>query len=164
MIDRTLESAAAAYAQARSLTLAERLGHGMHGIVFVAENNTFPGKFAVKIHRQPEPYYREREIYERLREQRVSQISGCNVPRLLHAEDTHLAVEMTIVSRPFVLDFGGAYLDEPPDFPPNVWDEWRADKAEQFGEDWNRVELILTELRLMGIHLLDVHSGNIALH
>ncbi len=54
--------------------------------------------------------------YLRLRELQVESIRGHAVPQLLHFDDEFLAIEMTIVSPPFCLDFGGAYLDRPPDF------------------------------------------------
>jgi hypothetical protein len=49
-------------------------------------------------------------------------------------------VEMEIVQPPFVLDFAGAYLDRRPDFPEDVYAEWQAEKAEQFGDDWPLVQ------------------------
>jgi len=35
--------------------------------------------------------------------------------------DDLLAIEMTIVTPPFILDFAGAYLDPAPDFPLKFW-------------------------------------------
>jgi hypothetical protein len=52
---------------------------------------------------------------------------------------------MTIVRPPFLLDFASAYLDKAPDCPPEVIEEWRAEKAEQFGANWARVEALLDE-------------------
>ena len=67
-----------------------------------------------------------------------------------------------IVSRPFLLDFAGAYLDRRPDYPPEVTDEWRKEKEEQFGDNWAEVKLVLWELERMGIYMADVNPGNIA--
>ena len=53
------------YASQHQLCLAERLGFGIHGIVFVSENNTKPGKTALKAHRFSEAYFRERSVYAR---------------------------------------------------------------------------------------------------
>src|SRR3989442_10236250 len=36
---------------------------------------------------------------------------------------------MSIVARPFVLDFAGAWLDTPPDFPGETWAEWESREA-----------------------------------
>jgi hypothetical protein len=74
-----------------------------------------------------------------------------------------LAVEMSIVSRPYVLDFGGAVLgDDPPEFPDEVWAHWEQDKREQFGPRWPTVQRVIAGFRGTGIHLLDVSPGNIA--
>ena len=55
------------YATRHQLRLAERLGFGIHGIIYVAENKSDGGKTAIKAHRESEPYLRERAVYERLR-------------------------------------------------------------------------------------------------
>ena len=65
------------YAAQHQLCLAERLGFGIHGIVFVAENNTKAGKTAVKVHRAVEPFQRECAVYERLRDAGLSRL--CDV-------------------------------------------------------------------------------------
>ena len=69
---------------------------------------------------------------------------------------------MTIVKRPFILDFGAANLDKRPEFPAEVWADWEAEKREQFEERWPRVEQILSAFEDMGIYLLDVSPANIA--
>ena len=69
---------------------------------------------------------------------------------------------MTVVSRPFLLDFAGAYLDWSPDFSDEVMADWRAEKLEQFGERWPEVEAILRILQTYGIFMIDVHPGNIS--
>src|SRR5579859_7700048 len=78
---------ARAYATLHQLCLAERLGFGIHGIVFVAENNTKAGKTAIKAHRATEPFQRERAVYERLQEAAVSEILSFNVPQLIHVDE-----------------------------------------------------------------------------
>ena len=70
---------------------------------------------------------------------------------------------MSIVTRPFVLDFAGAYLDMPPEFPDAVWADWEAEKQEQFGKRWPQVQAVLTALEELDIHLVDVSSSNIAI-
>ena len=142
--------------------LGEKLGAGIHGVVFVVEDNLKPGRSAVKIHQYEVAYQRECAAYQRLTEREVFRIQGCNVPQLLGWDDETYAVEMSIVTRPFVLDFAGAYLDTPPEFPENVWDDWEKEKIEQFGRDWPAAKTILAELRLYGIFMLDVSPSNIA--
>jgi hypothetical protein len=114
MMDDVLTQNARAFAVRHQLRLAERLGFGIHGTVFVAEGNSKPGKSAIKAHRSTEPYARERAVYERLQEAGVTGILGFHVPQLIRCDDVLQVIEMSIVTRPFVLDFAGAYLDLPP--------------------------------------------------
>src|SRR5580765_7167179 len=44
------------FASQHQLQLAERLGFGIHGIIFVAEDKSKAGKTALKVHRCVEPY------------------------------------------------------------------------------------------------------------
>lgn len=153
---------ALAYAAPRWLQLAERLGFGIHGTIYVAEGKSTGGKTAIKVHRETEPFRRELSVYLRLREARVSEILGFNVPQLIQADDALRVIEMTIVTRPFVLDFAGAYLDAPPGFPDEIWDEWKNEKRDQFGERWPTVQSVLAALEGMDIHMIDVSPSNIA--
>jgi len=153
---------ALAYAAQHDLQLAERLGFGIHGIIHVAEHKSRGGKTAVKAHREPEPYLRERAAYERLRQAGVTEILGFNVPQLIRADDDLRVIEMTIVARPFVLDFAGAYLDRRPDFADEAWAEWASEKREQFDVRWPVVQRVLAALEEFGIYMLDVSPGNIA--
>ncbi len=59
------------------------------------------------------------------------------------------------MSRPFVLDFAGAYLDRPPEFSEEVMADWRAEKQEQFGPRWPEVESILRYLQILGVHVVE---------
>ncbi|HQU46415.1 MAG TPA: hypothetical protein PK867_26645 [Pirellulales bacterium] len=72
-----------------------------------------------------------------------------------------MAIEIAVVQPPFVIDFAGAYLDEMPDFSPEVWAEWEAEKQEQFGDDWSRARAVVAAFRRLGIHLSDVSPSNI---
>ncbi|MBI2480161.1 MAG: hypothetical protein HYV60_16480 [Planctomycetia bacterium] len=69
---------------------------------------------------------------------------------------------MEVVTRPLVLDFAGAYLDKPPDYPDEVLAEWRTEKQEQFGGRWAEVELILSSLERHGIYMVDVSPDSIS--
>jgi hypothetical protein len=161
-MEQNLIRNARAYARPRRLHLAERLGFGVHGIIFVAEDNSKVGKTAVKAHRSREPYLRERAVYERLRRGGVSEIIGFNVPQLIGFDDTLLAIEMSIVARPFVLDFAGAWLDQRPEFPEDRWSEWEAEKREQFEVRWPEVKRVLAALETLDVYMVDVSPSNIA--
>ncbi|HYV34934.1 MAG TPA: hypothetical protein VE988_04465 [Gemmataceae bacterium] len=66
------------------------------------------------------------------------------------------------MKRPFVLDFGGAYLDKPPDFSDEVMADWAVEKQEQFGSRWPEAHAILRHLESYGVLMVDVNPGNIA--
>jgi hypothetical protein len=151
------------YCNRNKLVLGKQLGFGVHGIVFAAKNQAQGGQSAIKIHDGEAGYQRERDAYLRLQEHGITAIRGCTVPELLGYDNGLWVIEMTVVRRPFVLDFAGAYLDEPPDFSEEVIADWRAEKIEQFGTHWSEVEKILRELESIGIYVLDVSPSNISL-
>src|SRR5947209_7799465 len=138
-MDEELHSLARQYALTRRITLGKRLGFGVHGIVFAAEDNAKPGFFAVKFHREASAFDRECRAYQRLREKHVARVLGFNVPQLLRFDEESNAIEMTIVRRPFLLDFADARLDQAPDFSDDVLQQWEKDKQEIFGEKWAEV-------------------------
>lgn len=151
-----------AYASERQLQIAERLGSGKDGIVLVGTSMAAPARVAIKAHRFTELYLREKAVYQRLEKLAVITVLGFNVPQLLAAHDALLVLEMTIVRRPFVLDFAGAYLDVRPEFPADVWADWEAEKREQFEGRWPAVQKVLAAFEEFGIYLLDVSPSNIA--
>ncbi|HEY1662026.1 MAG TPA: hypothetical protein VGI03_06365 [Verrucomicrobiae bacterium] len=153
---------AKAYASQRQLHLAERLGFGIHGIIYVAEGKSVGGKTAIKAHREAEPFRRELSIYLRLQEAQVLEILGFNVPQLIQFDEGLRVIEMSVVTRPFVLDFAGAYLEMPPDFPDETWVEWEAQKRDQFDARWPQVQAVLAALEELDIHMVDVSPSNIA--
>ena len=75
---------------------------------------------------------------------------------------TLLVLEMTVVKRPFVLDFAGAFLDDGPDFSDEVLADWRAEKQEQFGARWPEVQAVLRIIEGYGVFMLDVNPGNVS--
>jgi hypothetical protein len=154
------------YAQRHALILGEQLGYGMHGIVFVAKNQSgkswTPMRFAVKVHRRELEYARERDVYLRLQQRGISTVRGCDVPQLLHFDDELQIIAMTLVKRPFLLDFAGAYLDKAPDFSDEVLADWRLEKQEQFEAHWPEVQAILRALEGHGVYMLDINPGNMS--
>ena len=106
-------------------------------------------------------YGRERNVYLRLRRLGVWAIGECQVPRLVDFDDEFWVIEMTLVSPPFVLDFGGAYLDQRPDYSAETLAEWEAARSDLFEEDWPRVQAIRAALAGFGIYYYDAHPGNI---
>ncbi|MBI3407330.1 MAG: hypothetical protein HY040_03110 [Planctomycetes bacterium] len=134
------------YANRRGLVLGPQLGFGVHGIVFSAKDQSEEGRSAIKAHEREAHYLREREVYLRLKENDVTEVCGCKIPRLVSVDDTLWILEITVVSRPFVLDFAGAQLDRPYDFSAEVMADWQQAKQEQFGANWPKVQAILRNL------------------
>ena len=153
---------AGAYAARYECQLGERLGFGIHGSVHVVEHKIKRAKSAIKSHRAAEFYLRERAVYERLSGAGVSDILGFHVPQFIRADDDLQVIEMTIVTRPFVLDFAGAYVGAPPEFSDDIWAEWEGEKREQFGARWKAVRAVMNALEGFGIYLVDVSPNNIA--
>ena len=103
-------------------------------------------------------------MYQVLHDKGIYQIAGHYVPELVDWDESLLAIEMTIVERPFVLDFAGAKLPhEVPDFEPHVMDEHMEHLQELFRERWADALHVAEMFRLAtGFVLLDIHPGNIA--
>jgi len=150
------------YAYRRQLGISETLGSGKDGIVMVGKLKAQPAKVAIKVLRWTEPYQREKNVYERLRDVALGTILGFNVPQLIDFDDELRVLEMTIVERPFVLDFAGAYLDSRPQFSEEIWADWERDKREQFEARWPKAQAVMDAFEELGIYLLDVTPNNIA--
>lgn len=149
------------YATPRQIELGDALGSGKDGIVFAAEHKNKPFGVAIKVLCNREGYMREKEAYLRLSKVKISSVLGFNIPELNGFDDSLLALEMTIVRRPFVLDFAGAYLDSRPEFSEEIWADWEIEKKEQFEDRWPTVLKIIAEFENLGIYLLDVTPNNI---
>jgi hypothetical protein len=101
-------------------------------------------------------------VYQRLREVGVTEILGFNVPQLIRTDDDLRILEVTIVTRPFVLDFAGAYLDARPRLSDEIWADWEAGKRDQFDANWGQVKRVLDTLENWNIYMVDVSPTNIA--
>ena len=146
------------FAERNGLTYARELGAGYDGIVFATDVPS-----AVKAFRHEALYQNELAVYRRLEEHAVRAVKGFKVPRLLRSDDELWTLEIEWVTPPFVLDFAGARLDEPPPYAndPEVMGPWLAEKREQFGDRWPTVSGVLASFRRLGIYLSDVKPGNI---
>jgi len=161
-MDKLLNRRVHTYARRKKLRLAEPLGHGVHGTIYASRRKSQPGSVAVKAHRSQDGYERERDVYLRLKNEGIDEILGFNVPRFISSDDQLLVLEMTIVARPFVLDFAGAYLDHLPHFSDEIWAEWETQKRDQFEHRWPMVQKILNALEELDIHMIDVSPSNVA--
>ena len=160
-VDITIKNARA-YAARNDLLVVEQLGFGIHGSVHVVEHKVKRNKAAIKAHRAREFYLRERAVYGLLSGAGVTEVLGFHVPQFIRADDDLQVIEMTIVTRPFVLDFAGAHVGAPPEFSSEIWAEWEAEKREQFGARWRTVQAVMSAFEALGVHLADVSPNNIA--
>jgi len=152
----------AAYLERRNLRLARFLGSGKDGVVYEVESNAFPLFAAVKSFYHFAKFERERDVYLRLRELKTREVRDFAVPQLVAWDDGLMAIEMTMVGAPCILDFADAWLDDDvPEFPDEVWADWHRKLDEDFEGRAAEVRRILAVLSSHGVMLLDVHPGNI---
>jgi hypothetical protein len=155
-----LMEAPARYERLYAVHFIDKLGHGKDGSVF----KTSEGQ-AVKFLVDPDLYRRELRAYQILRQRDIEDISGFQIPRLIRNDDTLLAIEMTIVDAPFILDFASAYtINEYNrfDFTAEVIEEREQHWAEVFGDRWATVQEITNAFTsATGLILLDLSLNNI---
>ena len=96
-----------------------------------------------------------------MNERRIDSIRGLSIPRIVQWDDALFVFEMSVVSVPCIIDFGGAYLDAPPDHMCR--DEfWYEQKSDEFGENWEEAQAVIREIEHRAtMWLADVNSGNI---
>jgi hypothetical protein len=137
-------------------TLEQQLGWGNEGLVYSTTSKT-----AIKAYLHQNLFENEKKVYARLTEYSVKNVHGFDVPQFVSASDDLRTLEMSIVSPPFIIDFAGAYLDKRPPFDPEQWEDWEAAKVEQFEDRWPTVRSLISAFVPYGIHLNDVHPGNV---
>lgn len=106
-------------------------------------------------------YCIELECYQRFTDHGVTDIFGFAVPKLLGWNDELRVIEIGIVAPPFVLDFAKCWLDSPPEFSEQQWDDWHAQGQELFEDRWAAVLELLSALKQYGIFYYDAKPGNI---
>lgn len=145
------------YAEIYGLKLLQKIGFGNDGIVFTTDKRS-----VVKALMRRDTYERERDAYRRLFDNNIQRIAGCAIADLLNYHNGLQVIEIDQVTPPFVIDFGKAYLDRPPDYSPEALAEWELGWKEHYPEDdWPRVLQVLAILKLHGIHYFDPQPGNI---
>ncbi len=152
-----LDMRARRYVADAGIELTGPLGHGIDGNVWQTSRQS-----ALKVFARQATFERERDCYRRLFENAVKVLAGFDVPELLDYNNTLLAIEITIVSPPCILDFGKAYVDSPPDYSPEALADAEAAERELFTDDqWKQVRLVLGALRRYGIHYFDARPSNV---
>ncbi len=153
-----VEERAELYALWHGASIIDQLGAGIDGTVFGTDRPS-----AIKAHDRKHTYLIERDVYLRFQERGVTSIRGHHVPELVDFDDYLWVIEISVVKRPYVLDFAKATIEVAPGFPPEVMREWLHRKSQDFGHHWPAVVAIMEELRTRyGIHLTDLNQGNIA--
>ncbi len=144
------------YCKLNNSSINLELGHGTQGIVYQTSTN-----FAIKVYDREDGYIRERDVYKRLKERNILSIENFTIPRLSNFNDELFIIEMSIVHVPCILDFGGAYLDNPPEHA-NRSKEWFEEKEEEFGENWEKAKDVIRKIEHSAdIYLADINTGNI---
>jgi len=142
------------------------LGFGTDGIVYSIDRPSgIPT--VVKAFYAEHTYRQELASYQRLAEHSVKAIHGHQVPVLLDSDDALRLIEMSFVTRPYVLDFAKTYVDRGPAFH---WEDKEAPYRERLREQLeafdetqrDRVCDIYYFLRDIGIWYHDVRPQNIA--
>ncbi len=143
------------YCNIKGIDIIQKLGQGTQGIVYQSNRNT-----ALKIYDLSSGYYRERDIYKRLRDRKIDSINEFKIPRILEWNDELLILEMSIVHVPCILDFGGAYIDKAPEHFSLRDEEWEKQKGEDFGANWEEAKIIIREIEQRAdIWLADINTG-----
>jgi hypothetical protein len=158
MMNQNLQERAIEYATLSSIAidLKTPLGRGQDGSVWKTNRKT-----AVKVLERERNYRIELECYQRLEAHGIIRLQGFAIPRLVAFDDRLLAIEMGIVSPPFILDFAKCWLDNPPDYSPEVLDDDKARGQELFGVRWPEVVSLVWGLRRFGIYYQDAKPANI---
>lgn len=139
------------------IDFSARFGYGTDGCVWRTADNT-----AVKAFNSEPSYRRERNCYQRLTDRGIQEIDGCRIPSFRGHSDELLIIEMGVVSVPYILDFGKAYIDCKPPYDAEQLASWDEELREIWGKKhYKRVRSILAQLQAVGICNLDAKPGNI---
>jgi hypothetical protein len=99
-----------------------------------------------------------------LSDENVTQIGIFDIPQFVECDDELRIVEIAIVSPPYLLDFGKAYVDRPSPYTAEQLDENLSLCRELFERnDWDMVEQAISALSTIGIIYLDIKPANICI-
>ncbi len=133
------------------------IGSGNDGFVWRTSRQT-----AVKVFWREDTYQRELACYERLRDRHVAKVKHFKVPRLIDFDDELSVIEMELVTPPYLLDFGKAYVDYRPEYSQDALDCWDEQYRELWGEEqWKMVRKLMASLTMVGIYYQDPTPRNI---
>ena len=118
---------------------------------------------ALKVHERESSYRAERNAYMRFRDVGLTDVNGFAVPKLVGHADDLLALEMSIVFPPFVVDFASVVLDVDPELIEDDGHTIADLVRERFGADRVAAVLGVREelIGRAGAYLSDLHGHNI---
>jgi hypothetical protein len=131
------------------------LGTGEEGSVWKTNRET-----AVKVFDRIKNFNREIACFKKLMERDVYEVAGFTVPRLIDFDPEFLVIEMSIVSPPYLLDFGKSWMTRP-DYTSEQWAEYEEEKSSLFDGNWELVQSALSALKRYGIWYVDPTPNNI---
>ena len=132
------------------------LGTGQEGFVWQTDENS-----AIKVYDRKSNFDREIACYSLLQFHGVNEIDGFAIPELLGDDEDLRVIELSIVSPPYLLDFGKAYVHQRPEFDQATLDQDEEIRSELFGENWGMVQSAIWSLESYGIFYMDARPGNI---
>src|SRR5689334_768724 len=123
MIDQDLELRARKYIEKHNLVtdFTNPLAFGQDGRVWETDKST-----AVKVFERLRAYTVELERYRRFIQHGINELCGLAVPQFEDSDDELMVIEIDIVTPPYILDFGKAYLDHPQEYPEETKKEWES--------------------------------------
>jgi hypothetical protein len=138
--------------------LKQFLGSGTDGAVWSTNYAT-----AIKACNYDFGYWNERDSYLRLEEFGVTQqLEGFWIPKMLGYDDELWVVEMDLMQNPpYIIDFAKVRINTPPDFSQETIEYHEAKWADEFGQDWPRVQRLLRALESFQIYYTDPSTSNI---
>ncbi len=159
--DAELFRRADAYCKSRKIRVhgKEKLGHGSDGSVWRTSRPS-----AVKALQAQKTYQNEVECYKRLAADHIQELCGLHVPLMEGFDDDLMVIEMSIVTPPYLLDFGKVSIDTPPPyyFDHQLVANSEAEGRDLFGSLWSEVQPVLYALRKrFGIYYADPRPGKI---
>jgi hypothetical protein len=147
------------YCHGRGIQLDEIgiLGWGQDGTVWKTQVPT-----AVKVFHRKANYAVEKACYQRLEAMKLRSIGDVNLAQMICFDDELLVIELEIVTPPYLLDFGKAYIDQRSPYNQEQLLDYQNAVRELFGDDYPRV-LKITRLlwNLCRIDYVDAKPANI---
>lgn len=153
------------YCLRKRIDTVDRLGSGNDGIVYSTSRHS-----AIKAFWREDTFERELLCYLRLNETSTQQLGTrvdgerhlFMIPGLIGFDNEFQVIEIDLVSPPFFLDFGKAYLDYRPTYHAESLEYWEEQYKDLWGDErWLIVKRLMASLAAIGIYYVDPTPRNI---